>query len=73
MSEEKPQPLAYASVQLPRRRAWWKLTLMILAEAALIVTLIFVIWATLLPTLKGPSPDVQQRGASRGGRGNLQR
>jgi hypothetical protein len=77
MSEEKPPAISYATPPsldarpqpAKPRRPWWKITLMVAAEVALIVTLIFVIWATLLPTLKGPSPDAVRQPAGRSGRG----
>jgi hypothetical protein len=56
MNEEKPLP-PMESRAVPRRMPLWKRFSLIVAEVALVVTLIFVIWATLLPTLKGVSPD----------------
>jgi hypothetical protein len=56
MNEEKPHP-PIESTAAPRRLPLWKRVSLIIAEVALLVMLIFVIWATLLPTLKGVSPD----------------
>lgn len=67
MSEEKPPaPSQGNAFPVKPRRPWWKISLLVAAEVALIVTLIFVIWATLLPTLKGVSPDAVRPPGNRG-------